>query len=293
MAEALGPAAKQFQKRNLGPMLDNVSDKQALVRADVVASVNKWADAVGAENVLNYMFLKVALENPESRTECLKWILEHIESIPLAETGAMVAPLIACLSDKSKAIRDQVERVMAVVMPIVGYQAFVAATKSLKTAVQQTIKPILERVKNSSGAEGAGIKIEKEPAEKIPPKGAKKAKPAPVSDDDDEPPPNSFAKAAANKAAPKKKEETRATKVAAPPSRKGEEEEEFVIQPLQKQKRANADSRSKYPLNEVKGDHVDKLKDCCFNAFGEKFHNLMFAKAMDFEKHVKCVMQLT
>ena len=83
-----------------------------MVRGDVVASVNKWADAVGAELVLNHLFVKLELENPESRTECLKWIIEHIEDVPLAETKEMVGPLIACLSDKSKAIRDQAEKVM-------------------------------------------------------------------------------------------------------------------------------------------------------------------------------------
>jgi hypothetical protein len=217
-------------------MLDNISDKAALVRAEVVVSVNKWADAVGAENVLNYLFVKLAVENPESRTECLKWILEHIESIPLAETAATVPPLVACLSDKSKAIRDQTERVMDVVMPIVGYQEFLRSIKSLKPAVQQTLKPILEKVKNSSGAEGAGMKLEKEaPPEKIPAKGAKKPTASVV--EDEEPPPNSFARAAAKKEPPKKKEDLNSSvnknrmtnKVAAPSRKNAEEEDEFRI----------------------------------------------------------------
>jgi len=42
----------------------------------------------------------------------------------------------------------------------------------------------------------------------------------------------------------------------------------------------------------VKGDHLDKLKNFCIEAFGEKFYNLMYAKAQDFEKHIKCVQQL-
>ena len=215
-------------------MLDNISDKAALVRADVVTSVNKWAEAVGAENVLNYLFVKLAVENPESRTECLKWILEHEESIPLADVAATVPPLIACLSDKSKAIRDQTERVMDVVMPIVGYSEFLRAIKTLKPAVQQTLKPILEKVKNSSGADGAGRAYEKEaPPEKIPAKAA--AKPRASVVEDEEPPPNSFARAAAKKEVPKKKEDLNSSignkkltvKVAAPSRKNNEEEDEF------------------------------------------------------------------
>jgi hypothetical protein len=44
MAEAIGPDVKQFIKKCFVPMLNNLSDKQSLVRADVIASVEKWAE---------------------------------------------------------------------------------------------------------------------------------------------------------------------------------------------------------------------------------------------------------
>jgi len=125
---------------------------------------------------------------------------------------------------------------MEVVMPIVGYQEFLHKTKSLKPAVQQTLKPILEKVKNSSGADGTGMKIDKEAApEKIPAKASKK--PAASVVEDEEPPPNSFARAAAKKEQPKKKEDLNSSmnknrmtnKVAAPSRKNAEEEDEFVI----------------------------------------------------------------
>lgn len=53
-----------------------------------------------------------------------------------------------------------------------------------------------------------------------------------------------------------------------------------------------SDGRNKYPLNEVKGDHVERLQGFCEQIFGLKFHDLMFAKAQDFNKHIKCVEQL-
>jgi len=44
MAEAIGPDVKQFIKKCFVPMLNNLSDKQSLVRADVIASIDKWAE---------------------------------------------------------------------------------------------------------------------------------------------------------------------------------------------------------------------------------------------------------
>ena len=60
---------------------------------------------------------------------------------------------------------------------------------------------------------------------------------------------------------------------------------------LNKQKREQHDLRTKYPQNEVKGDHIEKLQGYCQEAFGLKFHDLMFAKAQDFKKHIDCVNQ--
>jgi hypothetical protein len=105
MATALGPPSKSYLKKNFAPLLDNISDKQTLVRNDVVDAVDKWADAAGAENVMNYVFLKLATENPESRTECFKWINKNIDSISECDTAASVSPLVSCLQDKSKDIR--------------------------------------------------------------------------------------------------------------------------------------------------------------------------------------------
>ena len=60
----------------------------------------------------------------------------------------MVKPLISCLSDKSKAIRESTEKIIALIMPSVGYQDFLTGIKNQKPAIQQTLKPILEKIKN-------------------------------------------------------------------------------------------------------------------------------------------------
>jgi ubiquitin-protein ligase len=62
-------------------MLNNLSDKQSLVRNDVIACVNKWADVLGPEVIMNKIVDLLTTENPESRTEAFGWILKNTESI--------------------------------------------------------------------------------------------------------------------------------------------------------------------------------------------------------------------
>ena len=97
----------------------------------------------------------------------------------------------------------------------------------------------------------------------------------PAKDDDREPEPaaakkppgGSFGKAAEERkrekspdAAPVRKGLVRKVAAPAPSSRKAApEEDEVTITPLNKEKRKMSDGRNKYPLNEVKGDHVERL----------------------------------
>jgi hypothetical protein len=46
---------------------------------------------------------------------------------------------------------------------------------------------------------------------------------------------------------------------------------------LNKAKRQQADQRNKWPLEETSGDHIDKLKKHCTDAFGQKMRDLMWA----------------
>ena len=73
--------------------------------------MNKWADAIGPEKVINHLGEVIAVENPEARTEGLKWIALHESSVPSSDTASLVKPLVACLTDKSKAIRELAENV--------------------------------------------------------------------------------------------------------------------------------------------------------------------------------------
>ena len=47
-----------------------------------------------------------------------------------------------------------------------------------------------------------------------------------------------------------------------------EDDDELKITPANKNARSDAYAKTKYPLNEVKGDHIQKLQTQCENCFG-------------------------
>lgn len=106
LAEAMGAPIKAYTKKCFIPMLFNLSDKQSLVRDEVVGCMDKWSEAIGSETVVQYACAQLEQENPELREEGLKWILAHKDGIKGADHSIMVKPLVDCLLDKVSKIRQ-------------------------------------------------------------------------------------------------------------------------------------------------------------------------------------------
>lgn len=81
MAEATGQPIVRYNNKVLKPILNGLGDKAALMRADVVATANKWAEAIGAEHIINNMSTYLEKGNPELRKESLTWMCAHKDAI--------------------------------------------------------------------------------------------------------------------------------------------------------------------------------------------------------------------
>lgn len=150
MAEACGQPIIAYNKRNLKPLLGLLADKAALMRADVITVANKWSEAIGAEHIINNMCTYLSEPNPELRTESLKWICENKAAIAKCEHNEMIKPLILCLTDKSGPIRTMAEEAIVAAMSSLGFAPFQEGIRDLKPAVQQTVKPLLDKAKQKA-----------------------------------------------------------------------------------------------------------------------------------------------
>lgn len=94
------------------------------MRNDTVSAIDKWAEAAGAETIINYAVPLLTQENPELRTETLNWTLKNKEGLALADHSTLVKPLMMCLLDKNPSIRNSTELLIVVVIQYTGYQPF-------------------------------------------------------------------------------------------------------------------------------------------------------------------------
>jgi len=150
MAEAVGQPIIAYNKKNLKPLLGFLGDKAALMRADVIAQTNKWAEAIGANHVIDNMCTYLTDGNPELRNDSLRWICENKAAIAKCEHREMIKPLIMCLTDRGAPIRTMAEEAIVATMCHVGAAAFQEGIRDLKPAVQQTVRPLLEKAKQKA-----------------------------------------------------------------------------------------------------------------------------------------------
>jgi cytoskeleton-associated protein 5 len=145
LAVALGSAAKAYSSMLVKPLLRCLSEKNTLVRQINLEAINKWAEAIGAENIISDIGKVILKENPEIRSVLLEWILKNKNSIATCDASDMPKSLVACLQDKSPQIRTMAEQVIIEVLPKTGPSQFKKIVKDLKPAVQNSVKPIIDK----------------------------------------------------------------------------------------------------------------------------------------------------
>jgi len=147
LATALGQGFKQYSKTLLQPLMWNLADKQPAIRSETVIAIDKFAEAIGPAIVLNSFGPLLEKDNPDLRTEVLKWIIKNKKGLNAMDANSLVGPLVLTMQDRTKEIRLLAEEVISELMQYVGYSAFTRAMQDLKPSVKSSLEVVLEKYK--------------------------------------------------------------------------------------------------------------------------------------------------
>jgi hypothetical protein len=140
---AMGQSFRQYYKIILQPLMCNLADKQQTIRNETLIVLDKFSEVCGAELAINSMGLLLEKDNPELRSELLKWI--NKKDLSKADTSLLISPLIAVMQDRSKEIRILGEEVLGQVIHYTGYQSFVEALQDLKPIVKSSLLEVIKK----------------------------------------------------------------------------------------------------------------------------------------------------
>jgi len=104
----IAPHSKPLMQK----IIANFSDKQSLIRADAIASLDDFAGAIGLDPVVSCLAPFLLEESAELRKTILKWLLSNEEGLRDCQLKPLIAPALNCLIDKNKEIRSAAEELV-------------------------------------------------------------------------------------------------------------------------------------------------------------------------------------
>ena len=278
---ALGLESKTFARQLLPPIIGCLADKQNLLRADAMTTINKWAEEAGVDIIIIHSSSQLCIDNPELRGELLTWLLDHKDKFKEPEMKNVVKEYIqgtlACLQDRAAPIRVKAESLFAEVVECIGFDQFSPFLKDIKPAVMNTLNPIFDRYRHKAPPEpemSDSITLpprlprgkEGLPSARSGSKDSQKSKQGPMRMSSE-----------AELKATIKKPEIRG---------KGAVSMDIgIIVPGNKGKRLDAEAKCKWSVDDIRIDYQDKLKEQMRLSFTPDLFTLMFHN--DFKKQVE------
>ncbi len=185
---------KSFEKQTrlfTLPVAAALSDQKANIRAAALQTLTAMAEACeGLESMTHYFTTALETQNPLQRSSLLTWIAEWCkahEPVGHLDLNEWVAPVIACLEDRSVDVRKAAQSVLPVIVGQVGFDKVMQQTNSLKPASRGVVVPLVKIAAAAAAPQTAPTpaKQQSQPAKATP---APKLR-EPEPDVEDEPPP--------------------------------------------------------------------------------------------------------
>lgn len=135
-------------KALLQSLYQNLSDKNTLIRQEVISTLLKLGTYCGYDQLILYGIIQLQVENPEYRQEFLQLVNTKIEKNSKIEMSRLfdnldlkqaAGPLISSMLDKNQDIRGQTEELVSQVCRVHGAFHFKEYIKNLKPAIRQQL----------------------------------------------------------------------------------------------------------------------------------------------------------
>ena len=162
LVEAVGNASKAFIKTLIPLILSNLSDKQSLVRDDVIKCLDKWVEFVGIESLFPYFPQCFVMDNFEIRSDLLKFIIRHKKGLnKCIDLGnkELIHSVTLCHLDKSTNIRLLADELTKEMLKYININNFYTAGKDFKPAISSVLKQIFDKIAGETMGIGVVLDI--------------------------------------------------------------------------------------------------------------------------------------
>ena len=147
--EALGVASKQYAKSLIPGLLSNLSDKNNLLREEVIKCSDVYIDQGLFDSYISYIPAGLIIDNFEYRNDMLKLIAKHISKVNPSskyDYKEFIPSITSCLMDKNPSIRNLAEDLLKDFLSVIHLNNFVSyVSTNFKPAQQSQLKLVFDK----------------------------------------------------------------------------------------------------------------------------------------------------
>ena len=152
LIESLGSQLKPYTKKIMNPLLNNLSDKNSILRQECVSCINKWISVIQNFEVIFILIPPFLLnDNYDMRNELLNLLINNIhlikkQNIYITHFDDMINSLLCCLQDKSLTIRNSAEKIIQLNMNIIPRENYIKSSSNFKPAIAMHLNNIINTI---------------------------------------------------------------------------------------------------------------------------------------------------
>ncbi|KAI8910955.1 armadillo-type protein [Gorgonomyces haynaldii] len=145
LATAMGSSFDRYNRQLIQPMLAQLTDQKAQIRANVLTNLDKIAGAIDFNQLTGPVASALAQENPILRKDLLKWICDQSEK--WTDWNALILPCLQIIQDRNIDVRKQNQALLShLASKVDNAQIEAIASDNFKGAALSTVKAGLENV---------------------------------------------------------------------------------------------------------------------------------------------------
>jgi cytoskeleton-associated protein 5 len=147
LAKAIEKPFEKHARVLLPPMISNLNDNKAPVRAAVTSALDSIAEGCSLACIFPAAGTALEADAPTLRKDMLKWLEEKLkanENLSPADVEPVIIGVLSCLPDRNADVRKNAQATTAQLVRVCGYDMVRGKCASLKGTASKTVMPIVE-----------------------------------------------------------------------------------------------------------------------------------------------------
>jgi hypothetical protein len=146
LGASLRSEGNSYSKCLVKALLSCLSDKQSLLRQDVLIAIDQWAGAVGLSKLMNSIANSLLQDSRELLEDMLSWLVTHKEILTPEDCKTLLPSVVALLQNKTQSVRNTAEQLLSFLATKTRGDDIEPFLRTIKPSIAEPIRALTRKL---------------------------------------------------------------------------------------------------------------------------------------------------